>query len=83
MKILTGKVIAVKTNKTVTVEVTRVVIHRLYGKRFKRSKKYQVHDEVGVQVGESARFVATKPISKLKKWAIISEPKTKKGEIKK
>lgn len=81
MKILTGKVIALKTNKTATVEVTRVVVHKLYGKRFKRSKKYQVHDEVGVNIGDSVRFVATKPISKLKKWTIVTD--TKKKEIKK
>ncbi len=81
MKILSGKVIALKTNKTATVEVTRVVVHKLYGKRFKRSKKYQVHDEVGVKIGDSVRFVATKPISKLKKWIIVTD--TKKKEIKK
>lgn len=80
MKILTGKVLANKNNKTITVEVVRVVIHRLYGKRFKRSKKYQVHDETGVQVGQTVRFVATKPISKLKKWMVIAETKEKKGK---
>ena len=71
MKVFTGKVIGVKTDKTATVSVERVVIHPLYKKRFKRDKKYQVHDETGVKVGDIVKFVATKPYSKTKRWKII------------
>lgn len=71
MKIFTGKVTACKSAKTATVVVERYVIHPLYGKRFKRSKAYQVHDEVGVKVGERVKFTACKPYSKLKKWKIV------------
>ncbi len=73
MKIFTGKVTSKKTEKTVTVEVERIVVHPLYGKRYKRSKKYQVHDEIGVKIGDNVKFVACKPISKLKKWRIVKQ----------
>ncbi len=71
MKIFTGKVTAKKMQKTATVEVERMVVHPLYGKRYKRAKKYQVHDEVGVNIGDTVKFVTCKPISKLKKWRIV------------
>lgn len=71
MKIFTGKVIATKNLKTATVAVERVVVHPLYKKRFRRDTKYQVHDEVGVKVGETVKFVASKPYSKTKKWRVI------------
>ncbi len=72
MKIFIGKVIGVKTDKTATVAVERVIVHPLYKKRFRRDRKYQVHDETGVKVGDMAKFVASKPYSKTKKWKIIS-----------
>ena len=75
MKIFKGIVIAKKMSKTATVSVERVVIHPKYKKRYKRSKKYHVHDEFGVNVGDEVEFVATKPISKLKKWKIVNGPK--------
>ena len=45
MKIFTGKVTGIKTAKTATVSVERMVIHPLYKKRFKRDKKYQTQWE--------------------------------------
>lgn len=73
MKIFTGKVTAKKMQKTVTVEVERTVRHPLYGKRYKRAKKYQVHDDFDVKVGDIVKFAACKPVSKLKKWKIVKE----------
>ena len=73
MKIFTGKVIGTKMPKTATVAVERIVIHPLYKKRFKRDKKYQVHDEIGVAIGDFVKFVATRPYSKTKRWKIISK----------
>ena len=71
MKTFIGEVISNKMNKTATVMIDRVVIHPIYKKRFKRTKKYHVHDEIGVKVGETVKFVASKPYSKLKKWRIV------------
>lgn len=71
MKIFTGRVISVKMKNTATVSVDSTSMHRLYGKRFTRSKKYHVHDDYGVIVGDVVNFVASKPYSKMKKWKII------------
>lgn len=73
MKIFTGKVIATKGVKTATVAVERVVVHPLYKKRFRRDKKFLVHDEKGVKVGDIVKFVDSKPYSKMKKWRIVEK----------
>ncbi len=71
MKIITGKVISKKMEKTATVAVERIVVHPVYKKRIRRVKKYQVHDELGVEVNQIVRFAASKPFSKTKRWKII------------
>jgi len=71
MKIFTGQVISNKMSKTATVAVKRVAVHPVYKKRFKRIKKYHVHTETDVEIGQTVQFVASRPYSKLKKWKII------------
>ena len=70
MKIFTGKVIGLKQAKTATVSVERVKIHPLYKKRFTRSTKYQVQDDLGVKLGDNVKFSGSRPYSKSKKWKI-------------
>ncbi len=82
MKIFIGSVIGTKNEKTAVVSVERVVVHPLYKKRFRRSTKFQVHDELGVKVGDRVKFADCKPISKLKRWKIVEVIKEKK-EVKK
>ncbi len=81
MKIFTGKVVATKTAKTATVAVERMTIHPLYKKRLKRIRKYQVHDEMGVKVGDNVKFSDSRPYSKTKKWR-ITEVVKEKGKAK-
>lgn len=85
MKVYKGKVISIKMQKTATVVVERIVAHPLYKKRYKRTKKYHVHDELGVKVGDAVIFAASRPYSKLKRWKIIEVEKDKrtKGKVKK
>ncbi len=78
MKIFTGKVVSTKMEKTATVVVNRIVVHPVYKKRLKRTKKYHVHDEIGVKVGDAVHFIASKPFSKLKKWKITEVISDKK-----
>lgn len=78
MKIFTGRVIATKNAKTATVAVERVIVHPLYKKRFRRDTKYQVHDEFGVKVGDTVKFVASRPYSKTKKWKVVEIAGAKK-----
>jgi small subunit ribosomal protein S17 len=81
MKLFTGTVISTKMAKTATVAVERIVAHPVYKKRIKKVKKYHVHDEQGVKVGDIVKFVASAPVSKLKKWKIVEVVKdTKKGK---
>lgn len=75
MKALIGKIVSNKQEKTAIVEVERFFRHPLYEKRMRRTKKYQVHDEQGVQVGNVVSFVETRPISKTKRWKIVEEKK--------
>jgi len=82
MKIFKGKVISKKMDKTATVAVEAVTSHKKYKKRLKRIKKYHVHDGLGVNVGDRVRFVATKPISKSKKWEITKIVNSKRKEKK-
>ena len=72
MKIFTGVVIARKMEKTATVEVTRIVVHPLYLKRFKVTRKYHVHDENNAaKIGDWVEIKESRPISKTKHMALI------------
>ena len=75
-KILTGKVIRNKTDKTITVLVERKYQHPLYNKIIKNRKKYQAHDENNkFNVGDIVSIEESKPISKLKKFKVIEVTK--------
>ncbi len=71
MKKLVGRVISTKQQKTVTVLVERLWQHPIYKKRIKRSKKYLVHDEVGVKLADKVVIRETRPMSKRKRWKIV------------
>lgn len=71
MKIFSGKVVSSKNPKTAIVEVERFYAHPLYEKRVRRTKRYTVHNEIGVKEGDIVRFVETRPLSKTKRWKII------------
>src|ERR671917_127677 len=76
-RVLTGTVVSDKTDKTVVVNVERRVKHPLYGKIIKRSKKYHAHDEGNeFKEGETVRIEETRPISKLKTWAVLERVDT-------
>ncbi len=73
-KILVGKVISVKMQGTVLVEVERRTPHKLYGKLLKKSKKYKV-DAAGqtVSEGDVVKIVETKPLSKSKHFKLVDK----------
>ena len=69
---LVGKVVSNKNNKTITVLVETYKKHPLYGKRVKYSKKYTAHDEENLaKVGDKVRLVATRPLSKTKRYELV------------
>ena len=73
-RILQGVVVSDKTDKTVTVRVERRVMHPIYKKFVKRSKKYHAHDEDNRhKVGDVVRIEECRPISKTKAWRVVAE----------
>tara|TARA_B100001123_G_C14595491_1_gene743738 strand:+ start:224 stop:490 length:267 start_codon:yes stop_codon:yes gene_type:complete len=70
-RLLSGIVVSSNSNKTIVVEVTRRVKHKLYKKIIKRAKKYHAHDEKNnYKKGDTVTIQETKPISKLKNWIV-------------
>ena len=71
-RLLSGVVVSANNNKTIVVEVTRRVKHKLYKKIIKRAKKYHAHDENNIyKKGDIVTIQETKPISKLKCWTVF------------
>jgi small subunit ribosomal protein S17 len=71
-RVLTGRVTSDKMDKTVTVLVDRRIMHPLYKKFIRRSKKYAAHDEANeCKAGDVVRIVECPPISKRKTWTVI------------
>jgi small subunit ribosomal protein S17 len=69
---LIGRVVSDKNDKTITVLVETYRRHPLYGKRVKYSKKYTAHDEKNeAKVGDKVRIIATRPLSKTKKFVLV------------
>ena len=59
-------------DKTAVVRVTRRFPHPVYRKYVTRTKKFYAHDEQNVcQVGDQVIIVATRPLSRLKRWRIL------------
>ena len=78
---LTGRVVSNKMDKTVVVAVEKTITHRLYHRYQKRTSKFYAHDEANAcGVGDRVRLVATRPLSKLKRWS-VAEVLKKAGEI--
>lgn len=70
-RILQGTVVSDKADKTVTVRVERRIMHPIYKKFIRRSKKYAAHDETNqFKVGDVVRIEESRPISKSKKWVV-------------
>ncbi len=71
-RVLSGRVTSDKMDKTITVLVDRRIMHPLYKKFIRRSKKYAAHDELNVcREGDVVRIEECAPISKRKTWTVI------------
>jgi small subunit ribosomal protein S17 len=69
--ILTGKVTSAKMEKTIVVEVQRLVQHPKYRRVVRIAKKFYAHDENRqAKPGDTVRIVASRPLSKLKRWRL-------------
>jgi small subunit ribosomal protein S17 len=69
--ILTGRVTSAKMEKTIVVEVLRLVQHPKYRRVVRISKKFYAHDEKReAKTGDTVRIVSARPLSKLKRWRL-------------
>ena len=73
-KILDGKVIKDKNDKTVVVMVKRRFIHPFFGKVSTKSKKYHAHDENNkFKIGDIVKIIESRLFSKKKRWEVINK----------
>jgi small subunit ribosomal protein S17 len=76
-RVLQGVVVSDKTDKTVVVEVERRYTHPLLRKTVRRTKKYHAHDETNaLKVGDIVRIQESRPISKTKRWVVLTDART-------
>ena len=73
-RVLKGKVVSSKSNKTIVVEVVRKFQHPFYGKVISRTKKYHAHDENNkFKEGDAVKIIECAPISKKKTWEVTEK----------
>ncbi len=79
-RVMQGTVVSDKGDKTVTVLVERRVMHPVYKKFIRQSKKYAAHDEGNLfKVGDAVSIIECRPISKRKRWTVVTEAAAENG----
>jgi small subunit ribosomal protein S17 len=72
-RVLTGRVVSEKMNKTITVLIERVVRHETYGKFLRRSTKLLAHDESNTaHEGDTVTITPCRPLSRRKSWRLLA-----------
>lgn len=70
---LTGRVVSNKMNKTIAVEIERLVKHPRYGKFIRRTTKVLAHDETNdSREGDVVTIAECRPLSRRKNWRVVS-----------
>lgn len=73
-RVLQGVVVSDSGEKTIVVRVERRVMHPLYKKTIRRSKRYHAHDQDNqYKIGDTVRIRECRPISRLKRWEVVLE----------
>jgi small subunit ribosomal protein S17 len=71
-KVIIGKVVSNKMQKTIVVSVERKVMHPKYGKFIKMTSKFKAHDEKNeCNMNDIVRVMETRPLSKDKRWRLV------------
>ncbi|GAB4392596.1 MAG: 30S ribosomal protein S17 [Gammaproteobacteria bacterium] len=72
LRMVSGKVISAVNDKTIIVEVERIVPYPKYGKRIKRRTKLHAHDaENKAKLGDKVTVTQCRPYSKMKSWRLV------------
>lgn len=70
-RVLIGRVLSNRMEKTVVVQVERKRRHRLYGKVIATRSKFKAHDEANTcQIGDLVKIVESRPLSREKRWVV-------------
>jgi small subunit ribosomal protein S17 len=73
-RVLQGRVVSDKNNKTVVVSVERRFTHPVLKKTVRLTKNYQAHDEANkCKVGDLVFIQESRPISRTKRWVVVSQ----------
>ncbi len=73
-KVKKGIVVSNKMEKTVVVKVKSTMRHPKYGKVISRAKKFYAHNDAEpLQIGDEVKIIETRPLSKLKRWRVVTE----------
>ncbi len=68
-----GYVVSDKMDKTVVISIKDNVKHPIYGKIIKRTLKVHAHDENNeCGIGDKVSIMETRPLSKTKRWRVVS-----------
>ncbi|MBI3233030.1 MAG: 30S ribosomal protein S17 [Bacteroidetes bacterium] len=71
-KVITGKVVSNKMEKSIVVAVERKVKHQKYGKFIKRTSTFMAHDEKNESgINDIVKLMETRPMSKNKRWRLV------------
>ena len=71
-RLLTGKVVSNKMDKTIAVSVERLVKHPMYGKYVRRTTKLLAHDEANeCKEGDTVAIKPCRPMSRRKSWVLV------------
>ena len=71
-KVLVGKVVSNKMDKTIVVAVEEQLRHPAYGKIIKRTNKFKAHDEDNqCSIGDVVEIMETRPLSREKRWRLV------------
>jgi len=73
-RVMQGVVTSKSGDKTIVVNVQRLMTHPIYKKTIRRSKRYHVHDEANAhKIGDKVRIQESRPLSKLKRWTVVED----------
>jgi small subunit ribosomal protein S17 len=67
----TGVVTSDRMDKSVVIQVDRIIMHKMYKRYIKRSAKFMAHDEQNIcRVGDTVEIVESRPLSSRKRWRV-------------
>lgn len=71
-KQIVGLVVSNKMEKSISVSVERKIIHPIYGKYVKKTKKFMAHDENNeCNEGDTVKIIESRPLSRKKRWNLV------------